>query len=102
MDVKDVKAAKLTADLSLSGSAITEWKKGKGKPSAEAIIKIADYFGVSTDWLLTGVEPNPPELIIPDILKDVRVAFHDGDSDFTQDEVDKIADFVKFVKSQRR
>lgn len=49
-----ITAKKLTADIGISSSAISEWKKGKGKPSAEAIIKLADYFGVSTDYLLTG------------------------------------------------
>ncbi|HIU67094.1 MAG TPA: helix-turn-helix transcriptional regulator [Candidatus Caccomorpha excrementavium] len=45
---------KLTMDLGLSNSAISEWKKGKAKPSLEAVVKIARYFGVTTDYLLLG------------------------------------------------
>lgn len=41
-------------DLGLSNSAISEWKKGKAKPSLEAVVKIARYFGVTTDYLLLG------------------------------------------------
>jgi len=51
---KSITAKKLTDDLELSNSAITDWKKGKGKPSAYAIVKIANYFNVSADYLLTG------------------------------------------------
>ena len=51
-----ITANKLTADLALPSSAITEWKKGKAKPSTDAIIKISKYFGVSADFLLTGEE----------------------------------------------
>ena len=43
-----------------------------------------------------------PDLIIPDELKNVRVAFHRGEfDDLTQDEVDKLAEFAKFIKTQR-
>lgn len=48
-------AKKLTADIGISSSAISEWKKGKGKPSAEAIVKLANYFNVSTDYILIGI-----------------------------------------------
>lgn len=40
----------------LSKSSISDWKAGKGKPSSHAIIKLAKYFNVSTDFLLTGVD----------------------------------------------
>ena len=35
---------------------MTEWKNGKAKPSANALQKIATYFNVSVDYLLTGKE----------------------------------------------
>ena len=66
MEENHVTAKQLTGDLGLSGSAISEWKKGKGKPSTDAVVKIARYFGVSTDYIL-GVEdikkekPTPKE-----------------------------------------
>ena len=50
----NITAKKLTNDLELSNSAITGWKKGKGRPSIDAIIKISKYFNVTSDWLLTG------------------------------------------------
>lgn len=49
---------KLLSDLKLPASAISEWKKGKAKPSVDALIKIADYFNVSVDYLL-GRTDNP-------------------------------------------
>ncbi len=56
MEKNHVTAKQLTSELELSNSSITEWKKGKGTPSTKAVIKIANYFGVSTDYLLMGVE----------------------------------------------
>lgn len=42
--------------LELSNSSITDWKRGKAKPSTEAIIKLSNFFNVSTDYLLIGYE----------------------------------------------
>lgn len=52
MERQNISASKLTSECGLSSSALTEWKKGKAKPSAEALIKIANYFDVSVDYLL--------------------------------------------------
>jgi len=52
-----VRAKELTEKAGLNHSAVTDWKKGKSKPSTEAIVKLAEYFGVTTDYLLLGKEP---------------------------------------------
>lgn len=36
----------------LANSSLSQWKKGRGKPSLENIIKVADFFHVTTDYLL--------------------------------------------------
>jgi transcriptional regulator with XRE-family HTH domain len=53
---KNINAAKLCTDLDISKSSISDWKKGKGKPSVETSIKMSHYFNVSLDWLITGKE----------------------------------------------
>ena len=57
MNENGVNAVTLTSDLCLANSSVTDWKRGKSKPGTETIIKLADYFNVSTDWILTGKEP---------------------------------------------
>lgn len=59
MDQNHISAKKLTTDLGLANSSISEWKKGKARPSLEAVIKIAGYFGVTTDFLLLDQEADP-------------------------------------------
>lgn len=39
--------------LGMSKSVVTSWKKGI-IPNGETILKLAEYFNVSTDFLLTG------------------------------------------------
>lgn len=42
----------IAQDLGISQSAMAYYKSGKTLPGAEHLIKLADYFGVSTDYLL--------------------------------------------------
>lgn len=42
----------------LANASVSQWKKGKGKPSLENIIKVATYFQVTTDYLL-GLSDTP-------------------------------------------
>ena len=52
MEEKKINDATLCRECGLNHSAVTEWKKGKAKPSTEAVAKIARYFNVSADYLL--------------------------------------------------
>ena len=56
MSERHVTQVKLTSDLKLSATTISDWKKGKGRPQVDSLMKIAEYFQVSMDFLLTGQE----------------------------------------------
>ena len=60
---KKVTAYTLANAVNISQGNISDWKSGKAKPSIAALIKIADYFEVSTDYILTGVDPVPKDLL---------------------------------------
>ena len=36
----------LQKELGLSNSAFSDWKKGKGRPSVEALVRFSEFFGV--------------------------------------------------------
>lgn len=55
---RGITAKKLTKDLDISNSSVTDWKKGS-KPSCDVIVKLSDYFGVTTDFLLKGTITDP-------------------------------------------
>lgn len=50
--------SKVLKDIGLNPNTIADWKKGKGKPSTDAIIKFAEYYHVTTDYLLLGNNPD--------------------------------------------
>lgn len=53
-------------------SSLSDWKHGKSKPKYEKLLKIADYFGVTVDYLLTGEEmqKNKPVAISDELTQD--------------------------------
>lgn len=54
---KGITVTELVTRLGFSKSNVTYWKKGS-VPKSDTLKKIADYFQVSTDYLLTGKDPS--------------------------------------------
>ena len=53
MEQHKITANALSVALGLKNNVVfTQWKNRKSKPSADALLKIADYFNVSVDYLL--------------------------------------------------
>lgn len=41
----------LVKDIGISASNISDWGKGKSRPNVDVLIRLADYFNVSIDYL---------------------------------------------------
>ena len=58
LEDKGVSKNKLLKDIELGSSSFRNWETQGKTPSSEAVSKIADYFNVSTDFLL-GLTDDP-------------------------------------------
>ena len=65
-------------------------------PSVDKISKVADYFGVTTDYLL-GRTDDPKGAVFPQIL---RITTKDGKA-LTEEEMQKVIDFAEMVVKAR-
>ena len=54
LKTKGVSRSKFAEDLKIRTALISEWKKNGNLPNGETAIKIANYFDISLDYLLTG------------------------------------------------
>lgn len=54
----DVTPYKVSKETGVSQSTLSDWKRGISTPKNDKLKKIADYFGVSVNFLMTGEEPN--------------------------------------------
>lgn len=57
---------KIGKETGIATSTLSDWKNGKSTPKQDKLKLIADYFGVSVDYLMTGKESEPSE--IPPIM----------------------------------
>lgn len=82
--------AELERKTGISNGQIRKWDNSM--PGIDRIEKIADYFNVSTDYLLGRTDEKEIQTI---------AAHHDGD-EWTEEELKTIEEFKRFVKSQRQ
>ncbi|MDR7815140.1 helix-turn-helix domain-containing protein [Lacrimispora sp.] len=50
----EVTPYKVAKEAGVTQTALSNWKSGRSTPSAKTLQKIADYFGVTVDYLMTG------------------------------------------------
>ena len=48
--------SQVSRDLDVSMGNISDWKNGRSVPNAVSLVKLADYFGRSVDYLLGRTE----------------------------------------------
>lgn len=58
---KGVTPYRVCKETGLTTSMISNWKAGRYTPKQDKLKKIADFFGVSVDYLMTGKEENAEE-----------------------------------------
>lgn len=68
-DERKVKDADVVRETGITKSTFSDWKSGRSNPKQDKLQKIADYFGVTVDYLMTGNEEakdKSPELTARD------------------------------------
>ena len=90
---------KVADDLGLSRRAYSSYETGDREPPKDVLIKLADYFDVSVDYLLE--RSDSPTLTIPPELEGVQVAFHDGLDGLTQEDINDVAEYIEFLRNKR-
>ncbi|MDD4564857.1 MAG: helix-turn-helix transcriptional regulator [Eubacteriales bacterium] len=51
-DERGLRDADVAKGAGITKSTFTEWKSGRSKPGTDKLIKLADFFGVSVDYLM--------------------------------------------------
>lgn len=56
-----VSAYRVAKEAGVTQTSLSNWKSGRNTPSAATLQKIADFFGVTIDYLMTGKEDSEKE-----------------------------------------
>jgi len=97
----------LAKTLKINNSTLSQYESGARVPSDDIKIAIANYFGVSLDYLLRGEKKTPApksEHQVSD--EDIRAAFFGGADDLSEEEMsamwDDAKDYIQYKLEQRR
>ena len=68
-----ISAYKVAKEAGVTQTALSNWKNGRNTPSTTTLQKIANYFGVTVDYLMTGKEaPAQESQLKPKDQKDIK------------------------------
>ena len=100
---KGVSKQRACIDCGLSRTAWNKWKAG-AIPNGDAVQSLADYFGVTTDYLLTGDENKKAptqegERKVSD--DDIKFALW-GTREIDDDVLDRVRQFAKFAQENEK
>lgn len=81
----------LAKKLNMTQQRISAYEKGKREPDLETLKLFADFFNVSTDYLLGKTD-------IRNIEEDFKFAYHKETEGLSEDEIKEALDFYKKIK----
>lgn len=84
--------AELAAALKISPSAVGMYEQGRREPAAQILVALAEIFGVTTDYLLTGKccsrqEQQTARQLLEDTLRDLEVRLARREQPFSKQEL---------------
>lgn len=86
LQLNGIKSYKVAKDTGISQTTFSDWKRGRSTPKSDNMKKIADYFNVTVDYLMTGEESDIIEETIAnpkfgrDIADDLKAIMGDINS----------------------
>ncbi len=99
-DEKNISVYRACTDIGLNRSAVAKWKGG-GKPNGSTAARLAEYFGVTTDYLLGQSESRAAEKILRPISdEDIKFALFGGDGEITDAMYQEVRQFAAFVRQR--
>ena len=90
----------LAEKIGISRAALSHYEKNRRQPDYELVKKFADFFGVTTDYLLGRTDIRTPQHPAED--EEDIVAFLRAAEGLTESERKEVLAYIEFRKAQRR
>ncbi len=101
-DERNISVYRACTDIGLNRSAVAKWKAG-GRPNGTTAGKLAEYFGVSTDFLLEQTDLRSPDTqprAVSD--EDIKFALFGGGGEITDAMYDEVKRFAAFIRQREQ
>lgn len=95
-DQANIKPSRAAAEIGFDRSSVSKWKKDGFTPRQEILMKIADYFKVSVDFLVGNETKTDPD-------ETLKFALFGGDAKYISPEaLEDVKKFAQFVAEKER
>jgi transcriptional regulator with XRE-family HTH domain len=83
---------------------VSNWENGNRLVDTENLQKIADYFGVTTDYILCRDSKHTSQPTSDRTVseEDIMFALFDGDKEITPEMYDEVKQFARFVREKHK
>lgn len=100
---KNLTQSQLGEILGIARNSISRYENGEREPDNETILKLADFFQVTTDFLLGKTDKKTSSSLSKDdeaILKEIKYAFSgDYNKELTVEEKKELVNLAKIARS---
>lgn len=101
LKTKGVSAYKVSQEAKVPQSTLSDWKRGRSVPKLDKLQKIADYFGVSVDYLMgldkTIVHMESTAGLSPEYINVIAEARNEG---FTPEDIKLALNMLKLARNK--
>ena len=87
----------VATNLNIGLSTLSQYETGSREPDYNTLVKIAEYFNVSTDYLL-GIDDKPNDKSIDD---DIKFALFGSAGEITDEMYEEVKRFAEYVKKKK-
>lgn len=99
---KGVTPYQVSKATGVAQSSLSDWKKGRSAPKVDKLQKIADYFGVSVDYLL-GNEPKEKTPAEADVtFDDFTYAMYGEAKELTDEDKNMLLEMARMLKKRQQ
>lgn len=102
-DQRGISCNRAALEMGLSNATPTAWKKRGLTPKADTLAVIANYFGVTTDYLLGEESKKSPTSNgerQPDILDEIDIAFYGDYRELSEDDKETLRAMARVMKER--
>ena len=96
---KKITQEELAKQINVERSTVGKYETGT-TPSMEILIRIANYFDITIDYLLGNTDTKEQKEKTPSNDEDVKVALFGGDSEVTDEMWNEVKQYAEFIKSK--
>lgn len=102
---KGLTSEELCSKIGIKGGSYRNYERDDRKPDYDTLVKLADFYGVTTDYLLGRPDAKPPEEPLDEFarkehLKSLEKVFMKKYLALTEEQRDKVLDFLRGVLAE--